>query len=208
MSSFKGLFQHMSETLLGRLPWDEALIEQMREEVRTRCSAVPVHVHSRQRAEFKIAEAAKEAIVHVLQREFPNSVRPIVVSRDWPWAECWISDDEALIRFSFSPETDDLMGGVACDPVRIVVQRAPPGLLKRMAEAMWKQREPEPAPIGTPDGKPELKLNLRVDQKQAFQPQAAKKPIDRKAVAVSTKSDGPPPSPPRAAVKKAEFKRR
>jgi hypothetical protein len=170
----KGLFQHMSETLLGRLPWDEALIDQMREEIRTRCSAVPVHVHSRQRAEFKIAEAAKEAVVHVLQKEFPNSIRPIVVSRDWPWAECWISDDEALIRFSFSPETDDLMGGVACEPVRIVVTRAPPGLMKRMTDAMLKRREPDLAPVGTPHGKPELKLNKPLPAAKPKAPEAPK----------------------------------
>ena len=174
MTNFKGLFQHMSETLLGRLPWDETLIEQMREEIRTRCSAVPVHVHSRQRAEHRLAEVACEAIVAILQKEFPNSVRPIVVSRDWPWAECWISDDEALIRFSFSPETDDLMGGVACDPVRIVVQRAPPGLLKRMAEAMWKSRQPELAPVGTPHGKPELKLSKPLPAAKPKAPEAAK----------------------------------
>jgi hypothetical protein len=163
MAGMRGLFQHLSETFLGKLPWDEALIDKMREEVRTRCSAVPVHVHSRQRAERRIAEAAREAVVAVLQAEFVNSMKPIVVTNDWPYAECWISDDEALIRFSFSVETDELMGGVACEPVRIVVQRAPPGLLKRFTNSMWKSRETESAPLGTPDGRPELKLEKKAE---------------------------------------------
>ena len=132
-----GFFQHLSE-LLGRHPFDDAFIETMRERIREHCSRVPVHVHKRQVAEARLELAAKEAIVSVFQDEFPNAIRPHTVRPDWPYAECWITDDEALIRFSFSPETDSIMGGHTLEPVRIVVQRAPPGLMKRLADSMLK----------------------------------------------------------------------
>jgi hypothetical protein len=170
-----GFFQHLSE-LLGRHPFDDAFIETMRERIREHCSRVPVHVHKRQVAEARLELAAKEAIVSVFQDEFPNAIRPHTVRPDWPYAECWITDDEALIRFSFSPETDSIMGGHTLEPVRIVVQRAPPGLMKRLADSMLKQRKQAPAelpPTGTPDGRPELKLKVPA---QAAQRPAPAKP--------------------------------
>lgn len=162
-----GFFQHLSE-LLGRHPFDDAFIETMRERIREHCSRVPVHVHKRQVAEARLELAAKEAIVSVFQDEFPNAIRPHTVRPDWPYAECWITDDEALIRYSFSPETDGIMGGVTLEPVRLIVQRAPPGLMKRLTDSMLKRRKAAPAelpPTGTPDGRPELKLQAPANAK-------------------------------------------
>lgn len=162
-----GFLQHMRE-LFGQHPFDEVFANRIREAIRENCSKVLVHVHSRQKAEERLEEAAREAIVKAFQDEFPDSIRPIVVRPDWPYAECWITDDEALIRYSFSPETDRLMGGIAFEPIRIVVTRAPPGLMRRMIEGMRKDRKtPEMPPTGTPDGQPELKLSQPIKAKPA-----------------------------------------
>ena len=178
-----GFFQHLSE-LLGRHPFDDAFIETMRERIREHCSRVPVHVHKRQVAAARLELAAKEAIVSVFQDEFPNAIRPHTVRPDWPYAECWITDDEALIRFSFSPETDSIMGGHTLEPVRIVVQRAPPGLMKRLADSMLKQRKQAPAelpPTGTPDGRPELKLSRPINKPQPPKTESISKPKPARA---------------------------
>lgn len=173
-----GFFQHVRE-LFGQHPFDEVFATRIRESIRENCSKVLVHVHNRQQAEQRLEEAAKEAIVAAFQEEFPHSIRTLVVRPDWPYAECWITDDEALIRYSFSPETDRLMGGIAFEPVRIVVNRAPPGFMRRLIDGMLKQRKAdELAPVGTKDGRPELKLKEPV----ATAPKAEKpSPLKAKA---------------------------
>ena len=178
-----GFIQHMRE-LFGQHPFDEVFAANIREAIRENCSKVLVHVHSRQKAEERLEEAAKEAIVKAFQDEFPNSIKPLVVRPDWPYAECWITDDEALIRYSFSPETDQLMGGIAFEPIRIVVNRAPPGLVRRLIAGMRKDRKtPEPAPIGTPDSRPELKLETPVPKAKpdSKQPTPGKATLARKS---------------------------
>jgi len=161
-----GFIQHMRE-FFGQHPFDDVFAANIREAIRENCSKVLVHVHSRQKAEERLEEAAKEAIVKAFQAEFPHSIKPLIVRPDWPYAECWITDDEALIRYSFSPETDQLMGGIAFEPIRIVVNRAPPGLMRRIISGMKKDRKAEPAPIGTPDSQPELKLTQPISAKPA-----------------------------------------
>jgi hypothetical protein len=190
---------------------DEAFLANIAERVRTRCQAVPTQAFNRIGAERAIEDAARTAIVEVFLEEFPDAIRPLRVTAKWPFAECWIIEDEAIIKYSFSPETDALMGGIACDPIRIVVRRSPPGLVKRMVSAFKRAKADEMAPVGTPDGRPELKLTKPGAEKQAFRGQSGEKPIDRKAVTVAPKSAGPPPqkaatkptpsptTPPRAA---------
>lgn len=168
-----GFFQHMRE-LFGQHPFDDVFAANIREAIRENCSKVLVHVHSRQKAEERLEEAAKEAIVKAFQDEFPNSLKPLVVRPDWPYAECWITDDEALIRYSFSPETDALMGGIAFEPIRIVVNRAPPGLLKRLVSGFKAERGKDLAPTGTEDGRPELKLKEPVSAQKPESKQPAK----------------------------------
>jgi hypothetical protein len=140
--------QHLSE-LAGRHPFDDQFIAAVSDRVRKRCAQVPVHVHKRPQAELRIEEAAREAIVEVFLEEFPDALFPIKVKRDWPRADCIIADDEAVIRFSFSPETDALMGGVFIEPVRIVVKRAPPNVFNRAARAILRRAE-KPMELKTP----------------------------------------------------------
>jgi hypothetical protein len=191
-----GFVQHLRE-LFGQHPFDEVFAANIREAIRENCSKVLVHVHNRQKAEERLEEAAKEAIVKAFQEEFPHAIRPMIVRPDWPYAECWITDDEALIRYSFSPETDQLMGGIAFEPIRIVVNRAPPGLMRRIIAGFKADRAAEAAPTGTPDGRPELKLTAPLKQPvtvaaKAAAPARAKPAQEPKPVA----RQGAKPIPP------------
>lgn len=183
-----GFTQHVSEFILGRHPWDQEFMDKVAARIRKYCASVPTHTYSRQLAEVMLVEATKAAIVSVFQEEFPNPIRRIVVRKDWPYAECWIVEDEAIIKYSWSPETDDLMGGVACEPIRIVIQRAPEGLLARLKRSWFKDRkgEKEIAPTGTPDGQPEMVLSQPIQK-----PAPAKIPSPTKTVTVPPTKPGP-----------------
>lgn len=135
-----GIGQHLGEALLGRHPWDDVFIGKVSERVKRRCALVPVHVHHRARAEMRLVEAAREAIVEVFLEEFPNAIFPLRVRRDWPQADCIICEDEAVIRFSFSPETDELMGGAFVEPVRILVRRPPPNAFQRATRSLFGEK--------------------------------------------------------------------
>lgn len=142
------IFQHLME-LAGRHPWDQDFVEKCRSRVKEFCARVPVHVHHVVQAKDRLAQAAKEAIVDVFLEEFPNALVPVKVKPDWPRVLVIIADDEALIEFSFSPETDALMGGNAIEAVRIVVKRAPPNIAQRAVKGIMdrlrnrKSEEPE-----------------------------------------------------------------
>lgn len=169
----KGLLQHLRE-LGGTHPLDQLFLDRIADRIRERCQAVPTHAHSRIGAEHAIEAAAKAAIVEVFQEEFPNAIKPLVVTKKWPFAECWIVEDEALIKYSFSPETDHLMGGIACDPIRIVIHRAPRSLMQRLKDDLLRRKQnPELAPVGTPDGRPELKLEATPPPRATPAPRAA-----------------------------------
>jgi hypothetical protein len=171
--TIKSVINHLKEWS-GRVPVDDVLSRDVREAIRATCSAAVVHVYNRQQAETRLAQAAKEAIVSVFQANFPNSLRPFVIRRDWPYAEVWICEDEAIIRYSFSPETDVLMGGIAFEPIRIPIQRAPPGILTRMLAGKRESREILDAPIGRPEAEEELVLTEPVvEQAQVSKPMPA-----------------------------------
>jgi hypothetical protein len=174
--SIANVINHFKEWA-GRVPIDDKLAQEVREAIRGVCSAAVVHVYNRQQAETRLAQAAKEAIVAVFQANFPNSLRPFVVRRDWPYAEVWICEDEAIIRYSFSPETDVLMGGIAFEPLRITIQRAPPGLVSRMLTSARKLRETFEAPTGRPEAEEELLLTETVEPPEASEPPRAAKPM-------------------------------
>lgn len=160
MSKF---LQQLGE-LSGVYPYDPQFVETVRERVRVDCSKVQVHLHKRRSAQDRLILAAREAIVAVYQETFPDSWFPLTLKPNWPLASCIIKGNKALIEFSFSPETSETMGGVEIEPVEIQVQRAPPNIMTRalrMFESrdLKAEREREPAPVGTPDFRPELKLS-------------------------------------------------
>jgi len=199
----KGFFQHLGE-LAGHHPMDEAFLANIAERVRTRCMAVPTQAFNRIGAERAIEDAARTAIVEVFLEEFPDAIRPLRVTAKWPFAECWIIEDEAIIKYSFSPETDALMGGIACDPIRIVVRRSPPGLVKRMVSAFKRAKADEMAPTGTPDGRPELKLSRPASPPRPAPTRSTAPPAPQKP---TTKPPSKPVPPPSASVPKATVKR-
>lgn len=164
MSGASGLLQHVRE-FVGRIPIDEQFARDVRTAIRDACASVKTHVYTRQQAERKLEETAKEAIVHVFQEQFPNSIKPFMVRSTWPYAECWIVEDEAFIRYSFSPETDAWMGGIAFEPLRIPIHRAPPGLMRRLWQGLKARRDEEAAPIGRPEEEAdELLLDAPVEE--------------------------------------------
>ncbi len=190
-------FDQLTE-LAGLYPINDAFIEALRQRVIRECSKVPVQVHKRMRAERRLELAACEAIVAMWQETYLDAWFPITMRRDWPRAICIIKGNTARISFSIGPETED--GGQEIEPVEFAVVRTPPNIISKALRAFNKrdpkaEREREFAPVGTPDGRPELKLNQPVDQKQAFRAQTAKKPIDSKAVMVAPKSERSTPPP-------------
>lgn len=159
MSFFDSLNQ-----LLGQYPINDDFIEGMRKRVAAECSKVPVHVHKRAGAQERLEIAAKEAIVAYWQESFKDAWFPITMRPDWPWAHCIIKQNKAFIEFSIGPETDGYRGGREIEPVEIQVQRAPANIVTRALRAfesrdLKAERARVQDPIGTPDGKPELKLS-------------------------------------------------
>jgi hypothetical protein len=160
MSSFS---DNLSE-LFGRYPYNEAFIEAVRQRVIRECSKVPVHIHKRTQAQNRLELAAREAIVLHFDEAFEDAWFPFTLRPGWPLAHCIIKGNTALIEFSFGPETDGHRGGQEIEPVQFAIMRQKPNILSKALQAFNKrdlkaEREPEPAPIGTPDGRPELKLS-------------------------------------------------
>lgn len=181
MSFFDNLNQ-----LLGQYPINEGFIEDLRERVRKECSKVPVHVHKRTGAQQRLEIAACEAITAYWQESFPDAWFPITMRPDWPWSHCIIKENKAVIEFSIGPETDGHRGGREIEPVEITVQRAPANILTRALRAFDKrdlkaEREPILPPVGTPDGKPELKLSEPIKAKPAQKPAPPKTDSQTKA---------------------------
>lgn len=165
--------------LSGVYPYDPQFVETVRERVRVDCSKVQVHLHKRRSAQDRLVLAAREAIVAVYQETFPDSWFPLTLKPNWPLAACIIKGNKAVIEFSFSPETSETMGGVEIEPVEIQVQRAPPNILSRALQMFDKrdlkaEREREPAPVGTPDFRPELKLTAPIKTGSKVSPTAQK----------------------------------
>lgn len=141
--------------LAGQHPFDDVFVAKIQKRIIYRASQVPVHVHKRFQGQERIEQATKEAIVEVYHEEFPDAWFPIVVKANWPYANCVIKGNKALIEYSFSPETDALMGGIELEPVEISIQRAP-NIISRAAKAIMDRkkgddRQPEFAPTGRPD---------------------------------------------------------
>ncbi len=162
MGEVSGFFDNLNQRL-GRYPINDGFIAGMRDRVRKECSKVPVHVHKRAGAQQRLEMAACEAITAYWQESFPDAWFPITMRPDWPWAHCIITGNKAVIEFSFGPETDGHRGGIEIEPVEIQVQRAPANIITRTlrkfeARNQKAERETEPAPVGTPDFRPELKL--------------------------------------------------
>lgn len=210
-------FRDNLTALAGRYPITDAFIEELRAFVTNFCKLVPVKVYNQHRAERRLEQAACEAIVLFWQEKFgEESWFPVTVHPGWPRANCIIKTKptpRAVLSFQIGPETDGERGGVPIEAIEFEVTLKPPNVFSRMLNR--EKREPEMAPVGTPDGRPELKLTKPGAEKQAFAAGPAKKPIDRKAVTVSTKSGGPPTQkpvskpvpPPSAHVPKATVKR-
>lgn len=160
--------------LAGQHPFDDVFIAKIEKRIIYRASQVPVHVHKRFQGQERIEQATKEAIVEVYHEEFPDAWFPIVVKHNWPFANCVIKGNEALIEYSFSPETDALMGGIQLEPVKITVQRAP-NIISRATRAILDRkkgddRQPELPPIGKPE------TALATAQKPGTAPKPVQKP--------------------------------
>lgn len=131
-----------------RHPWDEDFAAEIESKIKEMCSAVPVHVHKPDEAELELERAARAAIVICYQKEYDDAWFPIVVKRSWPIADAIIEGDEALIRYSISPEIDALLGGNQRPRIRIKVKRAPPNIYQRAAKGIGAllRREPKVRP--------------------------------------------------------------
>lgn len=159
----------MLRDLTGHYPITDADIEELRKFVSGECQKVPVRVHKAQQAERRLELAAKEAVALWFEFKFPDAWVPFTLRPGWPKANCVIAKNpttkaqEATLRFSFGPETESDTGGIDIEAIRFNVQMAPPNLLSRALQMFEKrdlkaERERHTAPLGTPDGRPELKL--------------------------------------------------
>lgn len=125
MRGAAGFLQHMREWS-GSLPIDAQLIAEVREAIRVQCSAIPAWCYDPPLRAPEYERTARRAISSVLIANFPNSLKSFRVKGDrWPYAHCIISQGEAIIEFSFS-ETDAWMGGICCEPVRILMDTKAP----------------------------------------------------------------------------------
>jgi hypothetical protein len=131
-----------------RQPWDEEFAAEIESKIKEMCSAVPVHVHKPDEAELALERAVREAVVICYQAEYSDAWFPIVVKRKWPIADCIIEGDEALIRYSISPEIDALLGGNQRPRIRIKIRKAPPTIYQRAAKGIGAmlRREPKVRP--------------------------------------------------------------
>ena len=178
MSSFR---ENLND-LLGRYPYDEAFIEAIRQRVTRECSKVPVHIHKRTQAQNRLVLAAREAIVLHFDEAFADAWFPFTLRAGWPIANCIIKGNIARVEFSFGPETDGERGGQEIEPVEFPVQRAKPNILTRALRAFEKrdlkaERQKEPAPVGTPDGRAELKLTTKLGTPPPKAVAASKSPV-------------------------------
>ena len=176
MTSFS---DNLSE-LFGRYPYNEAFIEAVRQRVMRECSKVPVHIHKRTQAQNRLELAAREAIVLHFDEAFEDAWFPFTLRNGWPQAHCIIKGNTALIEFSFGPETDGHRGGQEIEPVEFAVMRQKPNIISKALQAFNKrdqkaEREKELAPVGTPNGKPELKLTKPLPAAKPQRPPEAPK---------------------------------
>lgn len=187
-------FSDMLRDLTGRYPITDADIEELRKFVSGECQKAPVHIHKAQQAERRLELAAREAVALWFQHKFPDAWVPFTIRPGWPRANCVIAKNattkahEATLRFSFGPETESDTGGIDIDAIRFNVQMAPPNLLSRALQMFEKrdlkaEREPILPPVGTADGRPELKLKQPVPKQKAEskQPTPGKATLARKS---------------------------
>lgn len=179
MSSFR---DNLTE-LLGKYPITDEFIEDLRKFATNYCQLAPVRVYNLHRAERRIEQAACEAIGLFWQDRFgENSWFPITIHPGWPKATCVIKTKPrpiAIVSFQIGPETDGERGGVPIEPIEFPVLLKPPNIISRAFSAFNKrdqkaEREKELAPVGTPDFKPELKLNKPLPAAKAKPPEAPK----------------------------------
>ena len=180
-------FDQLNE-LAGRYPFNEAFLEALRQRVIKECSRVPVQVHKRTQAQGRLELAAKEAIVLHFQETFVDAWFPLTMRPGWPQATCIIEGNVAVLEFSIGPETDGDRGGQEIEPVKFNIVRTPPNILSKALQAFNRrdqkaEREKELAPVGTPHGKPELKLTKPLP---AAKPKAPEAPKVRKMPAKAT----------------------
>lgn len=180
-------FDQLNE-LAGRYPFNEAFLEALRQRVIKECSRVPVQVHKRTQAQGRLELAAKEAIVLHFQETFVDAWFPLTMRPGWPQATCIIEGNVAVLEFSIGPETDGDRGGQEIEPVKFNIVRTPPNILSKALQAFNRrdqkaEREKELAPVGTPHGKPELRLSKPLP---AAKPKAPEAPKARKLPAKAT----------------------
>ena len=171
-------FDQLNE-LAGRYPFNEAFLEALRQRVIKECSRVPVQVHKRTQAQGRLELAAKEAIVLHFQETFTDAWFPLTMRPGWPQATCIIEGNVAVLEFSIGPETDGDRGGQEIEPVKFNIVRTPPNILSKALQAFNRrdqkaEREKELAPVGTPHGKPELRLSKPLPAAKAKAPEAPK----------------------------------
>jgi hypothetical protein len=192
-------FRDNLTALTGRYPITDAFIEELRVFVESFCKLVPVKVYNMHRAERRLEQAACEAIVLFWQDKFgEESWFPVTVHPGWPRANCIIKTKptpKAVISFQIGPETDGERGGVPIEAIEFAVTLKPPNVFSRMLNR--EKREPELAPVGTPDGRPELKLNRPVQR-----PAATTKPPQPRPAPKPPSKPVPPTTPPKATARR------
>lgn len=199
-------FRENLTALAGRYPITDAFIEELRVFVENFCKLVPVKVYNMHRAERRLEQAACEAIVLFWQEKFgEESWFPVTVHPGWPRANCIIKTKptpRAVLAFQIGPETDGERGGVPIEAIEFPVTLKPPNVFSRMLNR--GRQEPELAPTGTPDGRPELKLTRPASTPRPAPTRSTAPPAAQKQI---TKPPSKPVPPPSASVPKATVKR-
>lgn len=87
--------------------------------------------------------------------------------RDWPISDATIYDSDpdeppfALIKISYSPETNFFQGGNPIKSIKVYVTRPPKNIWQRTLKAIKGRPVTDPAadisPVGTPTGQPAAK---------------------------------------------------
>ena len=188
---------HLAE-FAGSHPWDAQLIEECRDRVALKCSQVNISVYKRHHAQGRLEFAAKEAVCEVFNETFPDALRPLVITRTWPWANCIIRKTadggrRATIEFSISAETDELTGGPSIEPVDIPVQAQPLNAAQKAIRGIFKRH------VQAPPAQPAPKVTAAAQA--APQKPAAKTPQMQAAPKAQIKV-GTAPVPPKPPVRK------
>lgn len=158
---------------------DNDFVEFVRGRVHRRCSALDLAAYKDANAEERLEDEARAAIVSCFQEAWTDSWFPVTMRRDWPVADAVIYDDDpdepafALIKFSYSPETNFFQGGSPIKAVKVYVTRPPKNIWQRTLKAFkGKPVAEDMAPVGTPDGK----LRAPVQKTKAI---PARKPLQK-----------------------------